>query len=427
MTTGIGEKIKYYRIQANMTQEELATDIVSVSYLSKIEHGTAEANRQVINKLCDKLNITPFRMKDNIVIDLCKRWYKEILFEETDKALATFDILHHDIEKIIDADLHWISELHRLQYNILLEDYEEATKIFDFLKQYVDRFRHVEKYYWYKFSGCFYYMVDSSYMKAYGQFKRAEQLIDQEIAHYQQELHDLYYYIAKVSTSLYFTYHTMIYIEKALTYFRNTYQLKRCACSQVIKGIAYKRMNEVKQAEHSLELAMSIIDENNDAAVIAMGNRHLGELYQKSGQPTKALDYFHYSYQVAQENGKEEQLRTILGFIKVYIEKRDLEQAKSWYEKAENLIQEMNRPPMLVVFEIKTYYYLIYGYDRTFEELLEKEILPFLEQKELYKEYAQYMNMLGDYYYENRKYKIASQLYQNAFRAITSIQIKDNL
>ncbi|CQR46082.1 Transcriptional activator NprA [Paraliobacillus sp. PM-2] len=427
MSTGIGNKIKYYRVKAKMTQEELASGVVSVSYLSKIEHDSAEANPEAIQKLCEKLNINPVRMRDDAIQHLSDQWHKELLQQDIAKAKDTYLLLKEEMEKIIDAELYWVTELHRLYYYVLSKQYEKAIEMCCFLEQHQEKFNELEQYYWYKFSGYYYYIVDLSYLKAYGQLRRAEEVINVEIANYNEEIHDLYFLIANVSTKVYFTYHTMVYIEKALEFYRNNYQLKRCAECQIIKGIAYTRMNEMAKAKKSFHLAFSILNKYNNNAVLASCNRELGDLYNRNGEPTKAVTYFEKAYQIAKDKEQVEQLKAMLCLVKIYVDRKELEQAKQWYEEAMSFLQIAKDLPINYVYELKTYYYLIYGFDQTFEVLMEKTVLPFLKQKEQCKQYSRYKLLLGDYYYENRKYKLAASCYKKAHESVNHIQIKDNL
>jgi HTH-type transcriptional regulator, quorum sensing regulator NprR len=50
-----GEKIRYFRKTQNISQQELADGICSVSYLSKIENGQAVASEEIIMFLSNRL------------------------------------------------------------------------------------------------------------------------------------------------------------------------------------------------------------------------------------------------------------------------------------------------------------------------------------------------------------------------------------
>ena len=51
----IGLLIKKKRLEMNMSQETLCQGICVISYLSKIERGTVDANHEIITELCKAL------------------------------------------------------------------------------------------------------------------------------------------------------------------------------------------------------------------------------------------------------------------------------------------------------------------------------------------------------------------------------------
>ena len=56
--TSIGEAIRKKRIELKLTQEELADDICSVGYLSKIENGMREPSNRTVRMLLERLGAT---------------------------------------------------------------------------------------------------------------------------------------------------------------------------------------------------------------------------------------------------------------------------------------------------------------------------------------------------------------------------------
>lgn len=410
-----------------MTQEELASGVVSVSYLSKIEHNNAEANQEAIVQLCKKLNINPVQMKDQATIALCHQWYRELLQQDYQQATETYAVLTIDMEKIIDADLFWTTEIHRLYYYLLTKQNSKARKQFQYLDRHSYDFKGMERYYWFKFSGYYFYQIDLSYLQANERLKKAEQAISQSINQYQEELYDLYFLIALVSNDLYFTYHTMVYAEKALAYYRSIYQLNRCAICHILIGKAHKRMNEYQQAEKSFQLALKIAGERNDYTTLAASNLALGNLYKKTAQSTKAINYYHRSYQIAKNHAPEQILQAILHLMKEYLHQQDLSQAKVWHEKATQFFQENDQPSSLHFYETKVYGFIIHGLDHHFESLMVKQVLPFLKQRSLYTEYSWSVHLLAKYYYQNRRYKLAADHFQEAYQAMASLRLKDNL
>ncbi|WP_112182284.1 MULTISPECIES: helix-turn-helix domain-containing protein [Paraliobacillus] len=425
MATGIGKKIKYYRIKAKMTQEELANGIVSVSYLSKIEHNTAAPNIEAIKLICDKLQIKPVCTDDEQILIVCNRWFTELLYGNLATAHKTYQQISEEFEKVIDSDLYCLVELHTLQFYLLTNQIENAKIQYEKLARYEHSLSELEFYYWNKFSGCF-HIENSAYSLGLEKFQNAEKLIKSEIHNYQYELHDLYYRIAKVTTDLYFTYHAMTYANKALKYYRNNYLLKNCAKCHILTGIGYQRMREIEKSKKSFQLAITIADEQDEQGLLAECQHYLGVLYKRKLQPVQALHCFNQSYQLVKNTLSQEELVATINLMKEYVDQNDLDQAIIWYERAVNMAKKMKTNKSVLVYEIKVYKYLIYGFTPSFETLMQKEVLPFLKERELYIEYGLYLKKMGEYYYKERKYKVAADYFEEAFQSVDQIRRKDS-
>lgn len=96
----VGSKIRYYRMNKKMTQEELATGIISVSYLSKIENNQVATSMDIIDLLCEKLEISPELPVDSDIPDLCIDFFRKLLDRTLDDTKALYSELEPDIESI---------------------------------------------------------------------------------------------------------------------------------------------------------------------------------------------------------------------------------------------------------------------------------------------------------------------------------------
>ncbi|MBM7540887.1 helix-turn-helix domain-containing protein [Amphibacillus cookii] len=425
MSEGIGHKIKYFRTKANMTQEELAKGIVSVSYLSKIERNSADPNPDAIEKICQRLEIQPERVLDHNINNLVYQWFNQLLDENIIRAHETYQRIEEEIEKVIDADLYWLVELHTLFYFILTNQLNYAKRKYAFLEQDRSHFNEIEHYYWLKFSG-YYNYSNLAYEDAFQFYLRAEKMMPEELVNNQQEKHDLYFQISCTATRLYYTYHSTVYVKRALDYYRNTYQLKRCAESHIILGVAYKRMNEVNEALTNFELACKIATELKEHDVLVRCNQAMGELYSDMQLTDQAIHYYKHCYELSKHSFTEAELNAISGLFKAYYNCGDIEQAKQWHKVARELVNHELTISQPLNYEISIYYYLIYGFDQGFEVLMEKEILPFFKKRKLYLSYAYYLQMTGDYYYQIRKYKVSANYYREANEALNQLRIRDN-
>lgn len=96
----IGYKIRERRIEAGLTQSQLAQDIISRSYLSQIEHGLVEPSYDVLLKIAKRLNTSVEKLSETPI---------------------NKDFLHIQIQK----------EMKQAENHVELGNYEKAAKILE--------------------------------------------------------------------------------------------------------------------------------------------------------------------------------------------------------------------------------------------------------------------------------------------------------
>lgn len=408
-----------------MTQEELAKDIVSVSYLSKIERNAADANPQVVKQICERLGIKPERTQDNHIQKEVHQWFNQLLNGELIRAYESYQMIEAEIESIIDAGLYWLVELHTLYYFVLTDREELAERKYIFLQQDIDKFNEIEHYYWLKFSGL-YFADRYEYYDAFQSLMRAEKMYPKE--HFQDELeiHDLYFQIAKVSTNLYYTYHARVYINRALTFYKNTYRLRRCGESHLIVGITAKRMNEINEAIEHFRLAKKLSETIKDDHLLIDYHRAMGDVYRDMQLNDEAIEYYKRTYELTKHHYSERELQAIMGLCRSYAQKGDNDSAAYWCEVAQQLIQTGESFSQLLSYEVNSYYYILHGFDQGFESLMVNDVLPFLKEKQLHYTYAHYLKLTANYYYNERKYKVSADYYAAANELLDVVRVVDN-
>lgn len=425
MAQCIGSKIKYFRMKKNMTLEELAEGIVSISYLSKIERNGVDSNAKIIKMLCDRLGIHPESIADSEVERLAWKWFKQLLNEDLFAAHHTYMHIENQMEKLIDAKLNWLVEIHELYYFILSNQKQKAKKKYAYLEHAAPHFDELELFYWLKFSAL-YGKMNANYNLSFDLLLQAEQKIPISIANHQEELNDIYQKIALVALELYYTYHATVYAEKALAYYQNTYQLKRCAICHIIIAVGYHRMHDSKDALESFHFAKKIANNHNYTDILIDCDLQIGHYYLKKEETKEAIIYYMSSYQLSESRLTRAELEAAIGLMKSYFLQNQLDEAKVWYHRANDLVEKLEKETLYLVYEVKVYYYLIYGFDESFEELMIKEVLPYIEEREMYVFSVVYYRITADYYYQMRKYKVAADYYRQINKSLDEIMKRDN-
>ncbi|MFC4182655.1 helix-turn-helix domain-containing protein [Saccharococcus thermophilus] len=95
----IGDRLKLTRLKKEMTQEEVAEGIISVSYLSKIENNQVTPSEEVLHLLYQRLGIDNlFNERMNELMKQMMLWHKAITDKNEWKAVEMYENLKKMIE-----------------------------------------------------------------------------------------------------------------------------------------------------------------------------------------------------------------------------------------------------------------------------------------------------------------------------------------
>lgn len=410
---GIGRRIKQHRLKLMMTQTVLSQGIISVSYLSKIENGVAIPPPETIVLLCSRLNIEP-RLNDSKekeYHELCLSWFKHLYYNDRENMILTYSMIKEIIPFIPNANLTTIIEIHKLRYYVLVNRYDKAEIQLQWLSKIAERFSSRERYYWLKFTG-YYYFVKSSYHQSFESFKQANQYVASAFYLEEEEKFGLYYMIALSASNVRKLYETLIYSNKALEYYQKNYYLKQCAQCHILIGITCSRLKNYKDAIKSYKLAKTIAENINDNNILATVFQNTGYLYALFDNSNEALKYYLNSYKI--RTIPSEKIVPISSMMKLYYQKSDYFNAHKWLELGLKLISE-NPISLVFVNEFKVYErLLIEDNSSSLEDLILIDMLPSLDEKELFYDKYSYLVILSDYYYKIRRYKSAAYFYKQA-------------
>lgn len=409
----IGSRIKLQRLNKGITQEELAEGVISKSYLSKIENNQAIPAEEIIQILCERLEISYLENQREDTRKEIERFFEFLLLGDLENAHKWFIWVTDILEDKIDLDLIKLYEIHKIRYYVLNRDFKEAEVQIKHLDHFLADYNSLEKYYWYKFIGDFYY-GSGIYELAFENYKIAENYLDFKLVLYEEEKSDLYYLISITAVQLWKLHLSIYYAEKALGYYQNVYKLSRCAKCHITIGIAYKRLGENDTAIDSYNKAYQIATALKDNNLLSNCHQNLGSLFFKKNQADIAASHYHKSLEKRQSGTISKQLITIVSLIELYFFEDDLRQAIKWMESAKNLLLKSSDVDEIIVLNINLYNHLMRGTTDSFEEFILNEAIPVLKQKRLKSEMKTYYKHLANYYFNNRKYKNACIYYQKA-------------
>lgn len=409
----IGPFIKLHRIEQNMTQEELAKGIVSMSYLSKIENERTVASPEVISMLCTRLGVQLNSEKDALIKIKCKEWYK-LLYEVHDKNEVIKR--HQEIQELISTT-HSSSvvmfEIHRVRYFLVLGKYTEALEQINKLNEISSTFDTLHQFYWYKYKGNYSSLQDES-NEAMRMYKQAEELLNQlDLA--EEEKADLQYTIAVTYSKLRKTLKAIEYADQALQTFMQKYNFVRCAECHIVLGIAYRRIKIYEKSIKNHNLAKHLGNLIDNKQIIQLANQNLGFLYSTKGDKKDAI--YHYNEVINNDKTNlNTHLTAITSLIKEYYMIKDYRKTEKMIKEGLKLLEHWNSGK-----DFKIHYYVIHTYNfamtnngEKFESLVINEFLPYLIQKNDYGNIVIYARMLGEYFERIHKYKSAAKYYKLA-------------
>jgi len=128
----IGQEIKRRRLEMKLTQEALASEIISNTYLSKVENNQAMLNHDNSILIMEKLDM-----------DISRTAFPEDAIEYLDKAIEYLffrDIENYSllIEKISKYNFSILLEIIKLGYHVLCCDLESSERIFNEVFRYLN-------------------------------------------------------------------------------------------------------------------------------------------------------------------------------------------------------------------------------------------------------------------------------------------------
>lgn len=416
----LGQAIKFNRLRANMTQAELANGIISVSYLSKIENGTAEPPEEIIGLLGERLNMNALDSTNAVTDQSIIRWFHHLLRVNIDESIRLYNKIKNNLINGYDKKLTTLVDIHKLYYFVLIKDYKEAENVIVSLQKSSKKFSENEMYYYLKFLGCYHYS-QMEYKKALDFFQNAERYIHSDIFHKAEDIHNLYYLIGSSASKIRQTHLCLLYTLRALEYYQGKYDLINCAECHILQGISYLRINDFEKAKESYNYAITIAEKIDNLRLLKYCYQNIGSLYSIVKEPLNAINYFLKSYELRKDDSIENRIIPVSSIMKEYYSLGNMSKSQEWLNLGLELSKSLTPSDSVYVYEFDVYNFLINGIDVSFEKLIIKHIIPFFEKKELYYEVSFYLEHLANYYKENRKYKLSSRYYEKAYKLLSKI------
>ncbi|WP_209124419.1 helix-turn-helix transcriptional regulator [Alkalihalobacillus sp. BA299] len=417
----VGKKIRFFRKEKNISQSDLANNICSVSYLSKIENGKVTANTEIIEKLFERLQINVVNLVDpQKLLSILRNWNRSIANNKKQAATRTFKSLNKIMDKIT-TPYHIIKfKIFKLHYLVNIDDLKEAKRQLRELNQYKEFLDEELKFFFYKFKGFYFYRINDK-KGAMDNYSIALEYIGSASLQ-EWEKGYFYYLISYVSHELRIDQAVIYFLAKALEIYKklnNTYMVVHC---KFLEGLVYQRIGMIEEAKESTLFVLKYGKDSNNVDLLYRANEKMGVLYSNQGDSREAIQYFEKNVKITENIPVSSRLKTICYLVDEYKKLNAPLQSLYWLEIGNELIKE-NKEQDEYEFHLKTYGFLLLEKTNTDEYKLyiRDKALPYFKKRNQWENVAHYANLLANYYQRQIKYKKAAQYFETSYQAIQKL------
>lgn len=403
-----GKLIYHYRTINGITQQELASGICSIPYLSKLENSKLDhANDETVDLLLKRLNMDyPSFQKDlQEIKDHLEEWYKQIRLKKIEQAKQSYLQLEEYFSgEVLVISLHYWFELFKIRYFTLLNELDKANSIVTKVScSYEKKLSFEQSCYFIYFTGIL-RCLEKEFNKGLELLSKAEsRFIDLKVVN-----EELFYHIALTHSYINNSALAIYYGEKALKLFNNIAHYPRSIDCQLILAINYTRVRNFQEAKKYYSNLLDIAKSTNDSKLTSKVLNNLGYLYSQSGEMDLSID--HYLESLNYKNPSEAYYgygNTIFGLAEAYLTKNDIKNALLTIKEGLSSLHTEDKTNQIKL----TIKYMEINQDIKLKEYLEDTAIPYFIEKQNTINLCNVYEKLAHLYAGNFQYKNACYYY----------------
>lgn len=400
----IGSILKYYRIKANKTQQEVSKGICSVSHYSKIEKNSKEVNKDTLDLIFERLGIqlVDIESKNEMICQLLDQLMVEIKYYQKEDAKNTFLQLKEYADLITFTEYLYTYELYKMKYYLFIGDLDKAKIQLNILSKHEINFNQYELNLYQFYSVTYYAFI--------GEYDLAEEMINKIFKNKKSIITlggDEYYAIAFVKSKTNLV-EGISYLKKALTYYTNEYNQQRVLHCLVSLASNYNKLQVYDEAENLFLHALRMAKEMKlDNFILRIGVG-LSLIYIQKNELEKArlqLEVYHDQFNPNIE--KHYIYLFSLAYIYYQLDQKDI--AKKYFTQVKQSIKA-NSPYIPYRLLAQMFLLLINNKEKELMEYYEEKIIPILPIIDSFHS-DMIKNKVKEVYIRNRHYKKAAQLF----------------
>lgn len=424
-----GSRIKYHRLKKRMSIEELATEILPVRELKKIEAGVKSPSLKDLQALCKKLEI-PLAPKDNPIGKVLVKNFKTSLLHPQNKGkiMEQYADIHDHPLLHVDEDIELEYCIQQIRYFIItgdLDSAEEKIREMDRFKEFMDQ----EQFYlFHKYNGNYNYILND-FEEALKIYLIAEKIAPPSLS--PSEIGDLYYSIGITATQCWETSMASKYSEMALKIYQQEFIPKRLVECHLNIAISDRRLGNFQKAKEHFKHALTIGAKLDIDILKFTTEYNYGYFYYHFQDYDLAIQHLNNALKFIPAEYTSDILLNYCVLLKCHIELKDFKAAKKLLIKGHNLILEKNlsldMPSNHIFKEAYTEFiclsHLINEEIAQFEEYFLEKLIPILSQNYKDFELGFYYGTLGNIYFEQGEFEKSAIMLNKAQQSYKNLMI----
>ncbi|MFX3673811.1 MAG: helix-turn-helix domain-containing protein [Paenisporosarcina sp.] len=408
-----GHIIKFERIRQNIKQLQLAKDICTPAYLSKIESNSIVPSEEVRKKLFERLEINPTisTISEEEYFQYVRVIYSEAIMQK-DRVNIEIQLnkILQDYFVFYDSDKYLTYLLLVLRLKMLTNNKKYDTNTFIMLvSRFSGDFNTYQLFLFYSCLAYFHY-----YNK---ELDLSLEAIEKALIYHdlitvpEHETADFYYGLGTIYLQNQKLMASLEYNDKALSYFNKEFLFFRAIESNIIKAVAYKRSGNIDQAYENLLLAEKISLHHNSLENLSMIYLNIASIHNLKKNFQLSLEFYQKSIQVGHDF--KSKLISIYSIVLENSTIKDFEEVLKWSNYGITLYEENPLEEMKGMFyHFKCHISKNSGFEN-FESTVSETIHHFVTTQD-YRNANKYALLLANYFHNERKYKKATTYFSLA-------------
>lgn len=394
----IGSIIKYHRTMRSMTQSELCNGICSVSHLSKIENNNKEVDGRTLELLLEKLELSKLYIEESYdsYLKLLEKFLQSMIYYEKNKANSIYTELLELEPFLTSTDLTFSYHLYKYRYYLLIEDLEGAQQIKTFLSQFTSVFSQHE-------SDLFNYLNALLYLY-HAKYSDSLEILtcyaeDNSLSIKMQG--EVFYYLSLTYSYLENSSMCVVYAEKAFQEYSKACNYIRQIHTQLLLSIHKTEIGLYSDAEQHFEHMLRNAHLIGEVQLLPTIYHNYAILLSNMKEYDQAMNYFRMAMEGFQSSEKYYvSLSSYTEILLILDEKREA------FNHIREIISNTGTEPLKKYNLIFTFHLLkLENKEKKAIKWLENQVIPYLEKKNLMKDFFKYVRYLAEYYSDKNKEK----------------------